>query len=80
MKKNTVPIVLFIVMFIAVYLAISFTVPGMRIKLDAEPMEYFIESIKHMTFFKSAVSFVVALFVLILSKVLSKKQQENSSL
>jgi len=44
----------------------------MRIKLEAEPMEYFVESIKHMAFIKSAVSLVVALFAAMLPKVPKK--------
>jgi len=72
MEKNTVSIILFIAMFIAIYLAISFAIPGMRIKLEAEPMEYFVESIKHMAFIKSAVSLVVALFAAMLPKVPKK--------
>ncbi len=37
-----------------------YLIPGMRIKLAAEPMEYFAESIKHMALFKSTVSLLLA--------------------
>ena len=52
---------LFVIAFIATYLIICFAVPGMRIKLEAAPMEYFFRSITHMVFFKMMVSLAVAL-------------------
>jgi len=61
MKKQTVSVVLFLTAFIAAYLTICFAIPGMRIKLEAEPMEYFIESIRHMMFMKSLISLFPAL-------------------
>ena len=60
MKKKGLSAILFLITFIATYLLICFGIPGMRIKLEAEPMELFIESIKHMMFFKSMISLVVA--------------------
>ena len=60
MKKKGLSAILFLITFIATYLLICFGVPGMRTKLEAEPMELFIESIKHMMFFKSMISLVVA--------------------
>lgn len=74
MKKNKFSIVLFIVAFFVAYLIICFAIPGMRIKLAAEPMEYFIKSIKHMALFKTVISFVVALIVEILPKIVAKKK------
>ena len=53
MKKKSLSVVLFLIAFIATYLFICFGIPGMRIKLEAEPMELFIESIKHMMLFKT---------------------------
>ena len=61
MKKNTISLVLFLITFIATYLIVCFAIPGMRIKLEAGSMEYFVKSITHMAFFKTMVSFVVAL-------------------
>ena len=63
MKKIIISIMLFLITFVAAYLIICFKIPGMRIKLDAEPMEYFIKSISHMAFFKTLVSLVAALIV-----------------
>lgn len=61
MKKASIALVLFIVAFVTTYLVICFAIPGMRIKLEAEPIEYFIESIRHMAFMKTAASLVTAL-------------------
>lgn len=61
MKKASIALLLFVVVFVATYLIICFAIPGMRIKLDAAPVEYFLESIRHMAFIKTAVSLVTAL-------------------
>ncbi|AEE92441.1 hypothetical protein [Tepidanaerobacter acetatoxydans] len=56
-------LILFIVVFIATYFVLRY-LPSLRIKLFAPPMEYFVESIKHMVFFKSLVSVVIGLLAL----------------
>jgi len=61
MKKKLTALALFFAAFIAAYLVICFAIPGMRIKLDAAPMEYFFKSITHMAFFKTLISFAVAI-------------------
>lgn len=53
-------LILFVVVFIATYFVLCY-LPSLRIKLFAPPMEHFVESIKHMVFFKSLVSVVVGL-------------------
>ena len=63
MKKKILSAALFVIAFIATYLVICFAIPGMRIKLDAAPTEYFFKSITHMAFFKTIVSLVVALIL-----------------
>ena len=63
MKKVSSALLLFVVVFVATYLVICFAIPGMRIKLEAEPIEYFLESIRHMAFVKTAASLVAALIV-----------------
>ena len=63
MKKVSIALLLFVIVFVATYLVICFAIPGMRIKLEAEPMEYFLESIRHMAFVKTAASLVAALIV-----------------
>ena len=62
MKKVSIAL-LFVIVFVATYLVICFAIPGMRIKLEAEPIEYFLESIRHMAFVKTAASLVAALIV-----------------
>ena len=61
MKKVSIALLLFVIVFVATYLIICFAIPGMGIKLEAEPMEYFLESIRHMAFIKTAASLVMAL-------------------
>ena len=63
MKKVSIALLLFVIVFVVTYLVICFAIPGMRIKLEAEPMEYFSESIRHMAFVKTAASLVAALIV-----------------
>ena len=63
MKKASIALILFAVVFVATYLVICFAIPGMRIKLDAAPAEYFLASIRHMPFVKTAASLVAALIV-----------------
>lgn len=61
MKKTLLSSALFIAAFFGTYFTMCYLIPGMRIKLAAEPMEYFLESIKHMAGFKSAVSLLAGL-------------------
>ena len=49
MNKKALSAILFLIIFVAVYLFICFGIPGMRIKLEAEPVELFFASITHMT-------------------------------
>lgn len=60
MKKIWLSLILSLVIFAGAYLTMCYLIPGMRIKLAAEPMEYFAESIKHMALFKSTVSLLLA--------------------
>ena len=60
MKRKALSIMLFAVVFIAAYLVMSFCIGGMRIKLEAAPMVYFVESLRHMAFFKTIVSAIPA--------------------
>jgi len=74
MKKILISLAIFLITFIATYLIICFAIPGMRIKLDAAPMEYFFKSITHMAFFKTIVSFVIALILGAIPLCLRKKK------
>lgn len=62
MKKAVISLISFIIMFITTYLILCY-LPNFRIKLAAPPMVYFVESIKHMVFFKILVSVIVGLLV-----------------
>lgn len=61
MKKAPIALFLFAVVFMATYLIICFAIPGMRIKLEAGPIEYFFKSLRHMAFIKTTASLVFAL-------------------
>ena len=74
MKKKGLSVILFLISFVATYLFVCFGIPGMRIKLDAEPIELFIESIKHMMLFKTMISLVVASAVGAVPFLLRKKK------
>ena len=74
MNKKGLSAILFLITFVAAYLFICFGIPGMRIKLEAEPIELFIESIKHMMFFKAMISLVVASVVGAVPSLIWKKK------
>ena len=61
MKKPLFSAILFLLIFAATYLTLSFLIPGLRIKLDATPMAYFLASLTHMAFFKFLLSLPAAL-------------------
>lgn len=60
MKKAILSLTVFGSFFIGTYLILCY-LPGMRIKLFADPMEYLIESIKHAVLFKFLVSVAVGM-------------------
>ena len=74
MKKKMVSLTVFLIAFIATYLIICFAIPGMKIKLEAAPMEYFFKSITHMVFFKTMVSLVAALILGAIPLVVGKRK------
>ena len=53
MKRIMVSVTIFIVVFIVSYVGLCYLVPGLRIKLAADAVTYFKESIRHMIFLKS---------------------------
>ncbi len=57
MKKHTSSATVFGLAFILVYLCLSYFVPAWRLKLEADAMTYFEESMKHMFVIKAAISF-----------------------
>jgi len=66
---------LFLIVFIAMYLVFCFAIPGMRIKLEAEPMEVFFENITHMMLFKTLLSLMAALIVCSVPLLAKKNKQ-----
>ena len=76
MKRNRIvfSVILAIVIFIAVYMIMSFAIPGFRIKLEAEPAVVFVETLKILWPFKAAVSLIAAALVGILPLVIGKKK------
>lgn len=76
MKKKTFNILVFILTFIVAYLCICFCIPGMRIKLEAEPFEFFIKSIEHMALFKCLISLIIGVAVLLLVNIIKNKKDK----
>lgn len=71
--KKILSIILFVVGFIATYLIMCYCIPGLRIKLEAEPMEYFIESIKNTAIFKSVISCIIGTILAMLPHIIKNK-------
>ena len=63
MKKIGVSLALFVMAFAATYLACCYLIPGWRIKLEADPVTYFIKSVNHMVFIKSMIALAVGAVV-----------------
>lgn len=73
MKKVIFPIILFVIIFAVTYFILCY-LPSMRIKLDADPMTYFIESIQTMILFKTIISVIVGLLVGGLAFIISQRK------
>lgn len=63
MKLKMCSLILAIVTFIAVYMIMSFAIPGFRIKLEAEPAVVFVETLKILWPFKAAVALIAAVLI-----------------
>ena len=72
MKRALLSVVFFIVSFAAAYLIMCY-LPCMRIRLAAEPMEYFVESIKHNMGIKILVSSLCGLLICSVPMALAKR-------
>jgi hypothetical protein len=72
MKKSLLSILIFIIAFVATYIIVCYF-PGMMIKLQAPPKEYFIENLKHMAPFKSVIAFLVGVIAAIIPLIAKKK-------
>lgn len=56
MKKLLISVILAVIVFVAVYVAQCYMVPGWRIKLAAPAMEYFAASLRHMVLLKGLIA------------------------
>lgn len=72
-NKKIISSILFIVGFLVTYLIMCYCIPALRIKLAAEPMEYFIESIKYAVVFKSVVSLIIAIILAVIPHIIKNK-------
>ena len=59
MRRKVILSGLFIVIVAVTYLGLCYMIPGWRIKLEADPVVYLIESIKSMALIKTVISLVV---------------------
>ena len=57
---------IFTVVFVFVYIALCYLVPGWRLKLDATPLVYFTASLQSMMLLKGGIAAAVALAVSLL--------------
>lgn len=73
MKKSVISIICFVAAFILTYLALCYCVPGFRIKLDADPLTYFVESIAHMALFKGLTSLVIGAVIATVPLIIKRK-------
>ena len=73
MKKVIFPIILFVIIFAVTYFILCY-LPSMRIKLDADPMTYFIESIQTMVLFKTIISVIVSTLIGSLAFIISQRK------
>ena len=71
-KKIIFSVILFIVGFTATYLFMCYHT-GLRLKLVAEPMEFFIKSIKFAAVFKTIMSCIIGAILSILPHIIKKK-------
>ena len=60
MKKSKLPLIVFALAFVAVYLVLCYH-PALMIKLAADPLIYFVESVKHAAFSKGIFSLAAGL-------------------
>ena len=72
-NKILLSIILFVIGYVATYLIMCYCIPGLRIKLDAKPMEYFIESIKNTFVLKSVISCIVATILAVIPHIIKNK-------
>lgn len=74
MKKFILSAAIFLAAFMISYMGLCYLIPGLRIKLAADAMTYFIKSIRHMVPLKSIISFVIGLVLAIFPFLAAKRK------
>ena len=77
MKKVSISICLFLIAFVFTYIGSCYWVPGWRIKLAADSLTYFFESLKALAPIKFLVSLVVGLIISFIP-ILIQKMKSNA--
>lgn len=72
-NKKAWSIILFVIGFIATYLFMCYCIPGLRIKLAANSMKYFMESIKYAALFKIVISCIVGIVLSFIPHMIKNK-------
>ena len=72
MKRFLFHAILFFAAFSSVYLICCYAVPELRIKLAADPITYFLESLRSLVLIKSLISLTAGLFISALPFILKK--------
>ena len=73
MKKRLLPLAIAALFFILTYLSLCYLIPDLRIKLAADPLTYFLQSVRHMLPFKTFLSLLVGITAAILSHLIIRK-------
>lgn len=72
MKKTGLSISLFFIAFVFTYIGLCYLVPSLRIKLAADSVTYFLESLKTLAPIKALISLVVGLIMSFIPALIQK--------
>ena len=75
--RKALPFVVFVVVFALVYVGTCYLIPGLRIKLAAEPMVYFIESLQHGVAFKATISSAIGLAAALFTRFFLRRTNDE---
>ncbi len=73
--KKFIPVITFMIVFIASYFITSFCIPGWRIKLEAAPLVIMIETLKSIWPVKALISLVVGGVAGVIALMVCKKRK-----
>lgn len=77
MKKTGLSISLFLIAFAFTYIGLCYLVPGWRIKLAADNLTYFFESLKTLAPIKCLISLVVGLIISFIPALIQKTKSNT---